>query len=173
VSRTPQHASGGGNGPPPGVEELHGEPDGAGLSIGIVVSRFNQAVTSRLLAGAVDGLVSHGVAPASITVLWVPGAWELTQGVRHLLHHRRVDAVVALGCVIRGETAHFDYIAGEAARSLASTAAESNVPITFGVLTTDTVAQAMDRAGGAKGNKGYDAALSALELRDAFHRLDA
>lgn len=139
----------------------------------VVVARFNQTVTQRLLDGALEGLVRHGVAFDDIDVAWVPGAWELPAAARRLLGSDRYTALIALGAVIRGETPHFDYVAGEASRGLAQAAAEFDVPIGFGVLTCDTMQQADDRAGGAHGNKGWDAALAALEMADLFDRLDA
>jgi len=141
--------------------------------VAIVVSRFNESVTMQLLEGAIDALERHGGARANIDVVWVPGAWELPAGARALLATERYDAIVALGAVIRGETPHFDFVAGEAARGLADAAADFDVPVGFGLLTTDSLAQAEARAGGAHGNKGWDAALAALEMVDLFERLRA
>jgi 6,7-dimethyl-8-ribityllumazine synthase len=141
--------------------------------VAVVVARFNQTVTQRLLDGALDGLVRHGVAFDDIDVAWVPGAWELPAAARRLLGSDRYTALIALGAVIRGETPHFDYVSGEASRGLAQVSAEFDVPVGFGVLTCDTMQQADDRAGGAHGNKGWDAALAALEMADLFDRLDA
>lgn len=155
------------------MAEFTGSPEGRGRRVAVVVARFNQTVTQRLLEGALDGLVRHGVAFDDIDVTWVPGAWELPAAARRLLASDRYTALVALGAVIRGETPHFDYVAGEASRGLAQAAAEFDVPIGFGVLTCDTMQQADARAGGAHGNKGWDAALAALEMADLFDRLDA
>lgn len=155
------------------MAEFTGSPEGRGRRVAVVVARFNQTVTQRLLDGALDGLVRHGVAFDDIDVTWVPGAWELPAAARRLLASDRYTALVALGAVIRGETPHFDYVAGEASRGLAQAAAEFDVPIGFGVLTCDTMQQADARAGGAHGNKGWDAALAALEMADLFDRLDA
>lgn len=155
------------------MPEFTGSPEGRGRRVAVVVARFNQTVTQRLLDGALDGLVRHGVAFDDIDVAWVPGAWELPAAARRLLGSDRYTALIALGAVIRGETPHFDYVAGEASRGLAQVAAEFDVPIGFGVLTCDTMQQADDRAGGAHGNKGWDAALAALEMADLFDRLDA
>ena len=141
--------------------------------VAIVVSRFNESVTMQLLEGAIDALERHGGVRANIDVVWVPGAWELPAGARALLATERYDAIVALGAVIRGETPHFDFVAGEAARGLADAAADFDVPVGFGLLTTDSLAQAEARAGGAHGNKGWDAALAALEMVDLFERLRA
>jgi 6,7-dimethyl-8-ribityllumazine synthase len=155
------------------MAEFTGSPEGRGRRVAVVVARFNQSVTQRLLDGALDGLVRHGVAFDDIDVAWVPGAWELPAAARRLLGSDRYTALVALGAVIRGETPHFDYVAGEAARGLSQAGAEFDVPIGFGVLTCDTMQQADERAGGTHGNKGWDAALAALEMADLFERLDA
>lgn len=127
----------------------------------------------KLLTGAIEALQRHGVPKDEVDVVWVPGAWELPAAARHLLATDRYDALVAVGAVIRGETPHFDYVAGESARGLARASAEYDRPIGFGVLTCDTMEQAEARAGGAHGNKGWDAALAALEMTDLFDRLDS
>ena len=141
--------------------------------VAIVVSRFNETVTRRLVEGALDALRKHGGASDAVDVVWVPGAWELPAATRALLATERYDAIVALGAVIRGETPHFDYVAGEASRGLADAGADFDVPIGFGLLTTDTMEQAEERAGGSHGNKGWDAALAALEMVDLLERLRA
>ena len=148
-------------------------PRGEGRRIAVVVSRFNSEVTTRLAEGAVDCLVRHGVAFEDIDVVWVPGAWELPSAAERLLASDRYDALVAVGAVIRGETAHFEYIASSTATALGSLQREFSVPIGFGLLTTHSDEQAAERAGGAHGNKGWDAALAALEMADLFARLDA
>jgi len=125
-----------------------------------------------LVDGALDALVRHGARFEDIDVVWVPGAWELPLAVRGAMASERYDAVVALGAVIRGETPHFDYVAGEASRGLAAAALEAEIPIGFGLLTCDNIEQAEARAGGAHGNKGWDAAVAALEMADLMHRLD-
>jgi 6,7-dimethyl-8-ribityllumazine synthase len=130
----------------------------------IVVARFNHFITDRLLEGALDGLRRHGVAEEQITVVRTPGAWELPLAVRSLAHQKQADAILALGAVIRGSTPHFDYVAGECAKGCASVMMDTGVPVIFGVLTTDTIEQAVERAGTKAGNKGWDAALSALEM---------
>jgi 6,7-dimethyl-8-ribityllumazine synthase len=155
------------------MPEFTGMPQGAGRRIAIVVARFNEGITQRLLDGALDALTRHGVALEDVDVLWVPGAWELPSAARRALGADRYDAVVALGAVVRGDTPHFDYVAGESARGLAQASADFDAPVAFGVLTCDDMAQAEARAGGAHGNKGWDAALAALEMADLFHRLDA
>lgn len=155
------------------MAEFSGAPAGEGRRIAVAASRFNEVVTQKLVDGALDALTRHGTPLDAIDVIWVPGAWELPVGVRHLLAMDRYDAVVALGAVVRGETPHFDFVAGEAARGLQQAASEFDTPVAFGVLTCETIAQALDRAGGAHGNKGWDAALAALEMIDLFDRLDA
>jgi 6,7-dimethyl-8-ribityllumazine synthase len=137
-----------------------------------VVSRFNETITQRLLEGALDALVRHGVAFDDVDVFWVPGAWELPAAARRVAASERYDALVALGAVIRGDTPHFDYVAGEASRGLSLASADFDLPIAFGVLTCDTMAQAEARAGGEHGNKGWDAALAALEMADLFDQVD-
>ena len=137
-----------------------------------MVSRFNETITQRLLDGALDALVRHGVAFDDVDVFWVPGAWELPPAARRAAATERYDALVALGAVIRGDTPHFDFVAGEASRGLSLASADFDVPIAFGVLTCDTMAQAEARAGGEHGNKGWDAALAALEMVDLFDQVD-
>ncbi len=145
-------------------------PNGARFAI--VASRFNHFVVDRLVEGAVDALVRHGATAQSITIVRVPGAWELPVVVRRLAASKKVDAIIALGAVIRGATPHFDYVAGEAAGGVATAAASSSVPIAFGVLTTETIEQAVERAGTKSGNKGWDAAISAIEMVSLSRALD-
>jgi 6,7-dimethyl-8-ribityllumazine synthase len=154
------------------MADFVGTPDMSGKRFAIVVSRFNESVTQKLVEGAIDALERHNGARERIDVVWVPGAWELPAATRVLLATERYDAIIALGAVIRGETPHFDYVAGECARGLAVASAEFDVPIAFGVLTTENDEQAEERAGGKHGNKGRDAALAALEMADLFDRLD-
>lgn len=153
------------------MNEFKGRLDAAGKRFAVVVSRFNSLITERLLEGARECLVQHGAAEDAIDVYHVPGAWEIPQAARRVLAAGKHDALIALGCVIRGATPHFDYVAGEAARGLGLLAGDATVPVAFGVLTTDTVEQALERAGTKAGNKGWDAALSAIELADLFGRL--
>jgi 6,7-dimethyl-8-ribityllumazine synthase len=141
-----------------------GTPNAHDLHIGIVVSRYNDVVSMPLLEGALEALGGLGVPADGIQVAWVPGAFEIPIAARELATHGDVHAVVCLGAVIRGDTAHFDYVAGEAARGIASVHASTGVPATFGVLTVDTLEQAMDRAGGKHGNKGAEAAEAAVEM---------
>ena len=155
------------------MAEFSGTPHGAGRKVAVAVSRFNEDVTQKLVDGAMDALTRHKVALDDIDVVWVPGAWELGVAVRRLLSIDRYDAVIALGAVIRGETPHFDYVAGECTRALQQASAEFETPVSLGVLTCDTTAQAQARAGGDHGNKGWDAAMAALEMVDLLDRLDA
>jgi 6,7-dimethyl-8-ribityllumazine synthase len=138
----------------------------------VLASRFNEPIVKKLVDGALEALVKHGVAFDDIDVVWVPGAWELPIAARWLLGSERYDGLVACGAVIRGETAHFDYIAGEASRGLADASADLETPIGFGVLTCETDEQAEARAGGEHGNKGFDAAVATLEMMDLLNRLD-
>jgi 6,7-dimethyl-8-ribityllumazine synthase len=141
------------------------------MRFGIVVSRFNDVVSTPLLEGAVEALEVHGVSADDVVIAWVPGAFETPIAAREIAEHGDVDAVVCLGAVIRGDTAHFDFVAGEAARGIASVHATTGVPATFGVLTVDTLEQAMDRAGGKHGNKGAEAALAAIEMVSLLREL--
>src|SRR5215831_8908367 len=143
---------------------IEGTLSAAGLRFAIVASRFNGLIVEPLLAGAVDAIVRSGGSDDAITIVRCPGAWELPQVVRRVVDRGDVDAIVVLGAVIRGATPHFDYVAGSAASGVASVAADSAIPIAFGVLTTDTIEQALERAGTKAGNKGHDAAIAAIEL---------
>jgi 6,7-dimethyl-8-ribityllumazine synthase len=140
------------------------EPSGKGLRVGIAVARFNQAVTTQLLDGALTALRERGVADDAVDVVMVPGAFELPLCAQRLAGSGRYDVVVALGAVVRGDTPHFDFVAGEAGTGLMRVGLERDLPIAFGLLTTDTMEQALERAGGSHGNKGYDAALTGLEM---------
>jgi 6,7-dimethyl-8-ribityllumazine synthase len=155
------------------MAEFVGTPAGHARRFAVVASRFNESITQKLLDGAVDALLRHGASFENVDVVWVPGAWELPAAARRLLASERYDALVAVGAVVRGETPHFDYVAGEAARGLADASAAFDVPVGFGLLTCETMDQAEARAGGTHGNKGWDAALAALEMADLFERLDA
>jgi 6,7-dimethyl-8-ribityllumazine synthase len=151
--------------------ELHGQLSVDGQRFAIVVSRFNEFITSKLLAGAVDALKRHGAADESITVVHVPGAFELPFMAKKLAESGLYDAVICLGCVIRGQTPHFEYVAGQAARGIAEVGLATGVPTTFGVITADTLEQAVERAGAKAGNKGVDAAVSAIELTNLLRQL--
>ncbi|MEO8194560.1 MAG: 6,7-dimethyl-8-ribityllumazine synthase [Gemmatimonadales bacterium] len=154
------------------MAEFSGNPSGSGRRIAVVASRFNETVTRALVDGALDALIRHGAASDDVDVLWVPGAWELPLAVRRAMATERYEAVVALGAVIRGDTPHFDYVAGEASRGLAEAARDSDIPVGFGLLTCDTMEQALERCGGSHGNKGWDAALAALEMASLLDQLD-
>jgi len=155
------------------MAEFVGTPAGEHRRFAVVASRFNQAIVERLLDGALDALVRHGVSADDVDVVWDPGAWELPIAARRLLASERYEGIVAVGAVIRGDTPHFDFVAGEASRGLAQASTYFDTPIGFGLLTCDNQDQAEARAGGAHGNKGWDAALAALEMVDLFDRLDA
>lgn len=137
----------------------------------IVASRFNEFIVSRLVGGAVDTLVRHGCEESDITEVWVPGSWEIPVAAKALAESGKYDAVICLGCVMRGDTPHFEYIAAEAAKGIAHVSMETGVPVVFGVLTTDTLDQAIERAGTKAGNKGADAAMSAIEMANLLPQL--
>lgn len=137
---------------------------GSGLRFGIVVGRFNEFITSKLLGGAQDGLVRHGVDEAAVDVYWVPGSFEIPVVAKRAAESGKYDAVICLGAVIRGSTPHFDYVASESAKGIAAASHSSGVPVIYGVLTTDTIEQAIERAGTKAGNKGFDAAMTAIEM---------
>ncbi|HWB80430.1 MAG TPA: 6,7-dimethyl-8-ribityllumazine synthase [Nannocystaceae bacterium] len=146
-----------------GVRVVEGELDAAGLRIAIVVSRFNAFITEKLEAGAVDALVRHGASPKDLEIVRVPGAWEIPQAAARLVDRGGLDAIVALGCLMRGDTIHFDLIAGEVAKGLSALGQKSGCAVAFGVLTTDTLEQSIHRAGAKYGNKGAEAAMAAVE----------
>ena len=141
------------------------------MKFAIIVARFNSFITDRLLAGAEDALRRSGAKAEEVEIVKVPGSWELPLVAKTLAAAKRHDAIIALGAVIRGETPHFDHVANQASSGLASVQLETGVPIAFGVLTTNTVEQAIDRAGGKSGNKGYDAAITAIEMADVIRKL--
>ncbi len=148
-----------------------GELSASGLRFAIIVARFNSFVTDRLLAGALDALKRTGADEAQIEVIRIPGAWEFPLTVKAVADTGRNDAIICLGAVIRGDTPHFDYVAGEAASGIARLAVETGIPIVFGVLTTNTVEQAVDRSGAKSGNKGFDAAMTAIEMANLLRRI--
>lgn len=150
-----------------------GEPIGSGLRIAVVIARFNEEITLKLLEGAREALEQHGVRDADVDIAWVPGAFELAFAARKLAESHRYDAVVCLGAVIRGETTHDQYISAAAARGIADVGRDTGVPAVFGVITPNTKEQALARAGGAKGNKGFDAVLTALEMANLARQLRA
>jgi 6,7-dimethyl-8-ribityllumazine synthase len=143
--------------------------DASGMKFAVVCARFNSFVTDRLLEGALDALKRAGA--IDVEIVKVPGAWELPMAAKAIAQHKKPDAIIALGAVIRGDTPHFDYVAGQAAAGLMAVQLETGIPVAFGVLTTNTEQQALDRAGGKDGNKGYDAAITAIEMAEKIRRL--
>jgi 6,7-dimethyl-8-ribityllumazine synthase len=154
------------------IRTINGDLIARDLRFAIVASRFNDLVVDSLIRGAVDTLLRHGASEKQVELIRVPGAFDLPFVVRRVAASKRYDAVVALGAVIRGATSHFDYVAGQCAAGLARVSEETGVPVAFGVLTTETIEQAFERAGTKAGNKGADAALAALELANLLKRLD-
>ncbi|NSL51673.1 6,7-dimethyl-8-ribityllumazine synthase [Calidifontibacillus erzurumensis] len=145
---------------------------GTGLKIGIVVSRFNEFITGKLLSGAQDALYRHGVDEENIDVAWVPGAFELPLVAKRMADSGNYDAVIALGTVIRGATTHYDYVCNEAAKGIAQASMTTGIPVIFGVVTTETIEQAIERAGTKAGNKGWDAAISAIEMANLMKQFE-
>lgn len=152
-------------------KEIEGDLTGAGQKIGIVVSRFNDFITQRLRDGAVDCLVRHGVQDQDIEVVKVPGAFEIPMAAKRMVARNKYDAVICLGAVIRGSTPHFEYVSGEASKGIGTLALESPIPILFGVLTTNNLEQAIERAGSKSGNKGWETALAAIEMVNLFKNI--
>jgi 6,7-dimethyl-8-ribityllumazine synthase len=150
---------------------FEGQLSATGLRFAVVVSRFNSFITERLLGGAMDALRRTGAADDMIDVVKVPGSWEVPLVAGELARQHRYDAVICLSCIIRGETPHFDYVAAEAAKGVAHASADTGVPVAFGVLTTNTLEQAIDRAGTKGGNKGFDAAMTAIEMANLLRTL--
>lgn len=150
---------------------IEGNLDAKGLTFGIVVSRFNSFICERLLEGAIDALIRHGASDADITVARVPGAFEIPLAAQTMAATKKYDAVICLGAVIRGSTPHFDYVASEVSKGVASVSLESGVPVAFGVLTTDTIEQAVERAGTKAGNKGFEASVTAIETANLLKAL--
>jgi 6,7-dimethyl-8-ribityllumazine synthase len=153
------------------MRQLNGQLSATGLKIAIVVSRFNDFITRRLLEGAEDALLRHGAGPEAITVAWVPGAVEIPLVAKRLAASSDYDAVICLGAVIRGATSHYDHVCSMVAGGIAAAALETGVPVIFGVLTTDTIEQAIERSGTKAGNKGFEAAVSAIEMANLLRRL--
>ena len=151
--------------------EISGSLDAQGLRLGIIVAQFNEALTSRLLRGAREAAARHGIREDALAIVHVPGSFELPQAAERMARSGAWDALVALGCVIRGETAHFDFVAAEAARGIAQVARETGVPVAFGVLTTNNTDQALARSGGAQGNRGFDAVESAIKMASVHRQL--
>lgn len=155
------------------IRDITGSLNGAGRRFAVVASRFNSRIGDQLVAGAVECLRRHGVEPGDIQLVRVPGAWEIPQAAEEIAAAGKVDGLVAVGVVIRGETPHFDYICSACSQGLARVAERHRLPVGFGVLTCDTSEQAQERAGGKAGNKGWEAAVAALEMADLFIRLRA
>lgn len=154
------------------MKTFEGKLVSGGIKIGIVAARFNEFITAKLLSGAVDGLLRHDVREEDIQVAWVPGAFEIPLIASKLAKSGRYDAVICLGAVIRGATSHYDYVCNEVSKGIAAVSLETGVPVLFGVLTTETIEQAIERAGTKAGNKGYDCALGALEMVNLIRALD-
>jgi 6,7-dimethyl-8-ribityllumazine synthase len=151
---------------------LEGQLLAEGFRFGIIVSRFNDFISSRLVDGAMDALLRHGANEEQVSIIKVPGAFEIPLTAKKLAESGRYDAVICLGAVIRGSTPHFDYVAAEVSKGIANVSLESRVPVTFGVLTTDNLEQAIERAGSKSGNKGYDGAMTAIEMVNLFKELE-
>ncbi|OHD67516.1 MAG: 6,7-dimethyl-8-ribityllumazine synthase [Spirochaetes bacterium RBG_16_49_21] len=151
---------------------LEGKIDATGLKIAVVVSRFNEFITNKLLSGALDCLKRHNADEGNITIAWVPGSFEIPAVAKIIASSNKYDAVLCLGAVIRGATPHFDYVASEVSKGIASLGLSSKIPVIYGVLTTDTIEQAIERAGAKSGNKGFDAAMSAIEMANLYKRIE-
>ena len=154
------------------MRTLEGNVVAEGIRIGIVVARFNEFITSKLLGGAIDGLVRHGMNEEDVDVAWVPGAFEIPLIAKKMAKSGKYDAVIALGAVIRGSTSHYDYVCNEVSKGVAAASMESGVPVMFGVVTTENIEQAIERAGTKAGNKGYDCALGAIEMVNLIRSMD-
>lgn len=150
---------------------FEGHLEAKGLKFALITSRFNSFITERLLTGAMDALTRAGASGDDIEIVKVPGSWEMPVAAAELARQKRHDGIICLGAVIRGETPHFDYVAGEAAKGLAQVSLETGIPIAFGVLTTNTLEQAIDRAGAKGGNKGFESAMTAIEMANLLRRL--
>ena len=154
------------------MKKIEGMFEGKGLKVAIVASRFNEFITSKLLSGAMDGLLRHDVQDADVHVAWVPGAFEIPLVASKMAKSGKYDAVICLGAVIRGSTSHYDYVCNEVSKGIATVSLESGVPVLFGVLTTENIEQAIERAGTKAGNKGYDCAVSAIEMVNLLREMD-
>ena len=150
---------------------IQGDLSAKGMKFGIIASRFNDFITARLVDGALDGLLRHGASDADVEVVRVPGSFEIPLAAQRMARAKKYDAIICLGAVIRGATPHFEYVSAEVSKGVASVSLESGVPVIFGVLTTDTIEQAIERAGTKSGNKGWDSALSAIEMASLMKQL--
>ena len=153
------------------VKNYEGHLIGSGLKVGIVIARFNEFITSKLLSGAKDALVRHGIEENDIEVMWVPGAFEVPLAAKKMANTKKYDAVITLGAVIRGATPHFDFVSSEVAKGVAAVGLQTDTPVIFGVLTTETIEQAIERAGTKAGNKGWEAAVTAIEMANLFKQI--
>lgn len=153
------------------IQVIEGNVIASNIKVGIVAARFNEFIVSKLLSGAVDGLARHGVEEGDITLAWVPGAFEIPLAAEKMAASGKYDAVICLGAVIRGATSHYDYVCSEVSKGIAHVSLNSGIPVMFGVLTTDTIQQAIERAGTKAGNKGFDCALSAIEMVNLLRAL--
>ena len=153
------------------MKTIEGKLIADGLKVGIVVARFNEFIGSKLLGGAIDGLVRHGMNEDDIEVVWVPGAFEIPVMAQKMAQSKKYDAIICLGAVIKGSTSHYDYVCAEVSKGIASVSLQFGLPVMFGVLTTDNIEQAIERAGTKAGNKGYDCALSAIEMANLFRQM--
>lgn len=154
-----------------GIKTNEGKLIASGLKFGIVVGRFNEFIGSKLLGGAIDGLIRHGAEEENIEVSWVPGAFEIPLVASKMAASKKFDAIICVGAVIRGSTPHFDYVSSEVSKGIAKVSLDTGLPVIFGVLTTDTIEQAIERAGTKAGNKGYDAAITAIEMANLLKNL--
>lgn len=154
------------------MKTFEGKVVSTGIRVGIVVSRFNEFITSKLLSGAIDGLVRHNVREDDIQVAWVPGAFEIPLIVSKMAKSGKYDAVIALGAVIRGSTSHYEYVCSEVSKGIATVSLNSDIPVMFGILTTENIEQAIERAGTKAGNKGYDCALGAIEMVNLIREIE-
>ena len=153
------------------MKKLEGKIDASGLRVAVVISRFNEFITNKLLGGAMDCLKRNNADEDDITAVWVPGSFEIPPVARKLVESDKFDAIICLGAVIRGATPHFDYIAAEVSKGIAQISLNSKIPVIFGVITTDTIEQAIERAGSKSGNKGFDAAMSAIEMANIYKQI--
>lgn len=154
------------------MNTFEGKVVSSGIKVGIVASRFNEFITSKLVAGAMDGLIRHDVNEDDVDVAWVPGAFEVPLIAKKMAESGKYDAVICVGAVIRGSTSHYDYVCSEVSKGIASVSLSSGIPVMFGILTTDTIEQAIERAGTKAGNKGYDCALGAIEMVNLIREIE-
>ena len=153
------------------MKTIEGKLIAEGLKVGIIAARFNEFIGSKLLGGAIDGLVRHGMNDDDIEVAWVPGAFEIPVMAQRMAQSKKYDAIICLGAVIKGATSHYDYVCAEVSKGFASLSLQFGLPVMFGILTTDNIEQAIERAGTKAGNKGYDCAVSAIEMANMFRQI--